>query len=188
MTRRLIQRGGVLAALLVVAAPVAAQQLQLPDLSRLSAGAVDVVDVSVDSALLGLAASFMGAGTDDAEIKSLLSSLKGIYVKSFTYGKDGAYDPSVLNGLRSQLSAGQWSRILTASSQAEGRDTGIYIWRNGGKPGGLAVVSAGPREVTVVNIVGMIDLEQLRSLQGKFGVPDLKMDGLSKGTTPKARP
>ena len=39
------------------------------------------------------------------------------------------------------------------------------------------MLSASPREVTLVNIVGTIDLEQLRSLQGKFGVPDLKMDG-----------
>lgn len=180
---------GMAALLAIGVAPGQAQQLQLPDLSRLSAGAIDTVDVSVDQALLGLAASFMSNGTDDKEFKSLMSSLKGIYVKSFTYGKDGAYDPAVLDGVRRQLSGGQWSRLLAAKSAAEGSDTAIYLWRNGDKPGGLAVLSASAREVTLINIVGTIDLEQLRSLQGKFGVPDLKMgDATAKAVAPKARP
>jgi hypothetical protein len=186
--RQSIVMCAMVAGMAVAVSPVCAQQLQLPDLARLSAGAVDVVDVSVDQALLGLAASFMSSGTDDKEIKSLISSLKGIYVKSFTYGKDGAYDPSVLDSVRRQLSGGQWSRLLAAKSAAEGSDTAIYLWRNGDKPGGLAVLSASAREVTLINIVGTIDLEQLRTLQGKFGVPDLKMgDVAAKATTSKSK-
>lgn len=180
---------GMVAALAFVADQAPAQQLQLPEMAQLSTGAIDVVDVSVDQALLGLAASFMSNGTDDKEVKSLIASLKGIYVKSFTYGKDGAYDPAVLDSVRRQLSGGQWSRLLAAKSSAEGSDTAIYLWRNGDKPGGLAVLSASPREVTLVNIIGTIDLEQLRSLQGKFGVPDLKMDGATpKAAAPKPKP
>jgi hypothetical protein len=179
----------MVAGLAIVAGPARGQQLQMPDLTRLSASAVDVVDVSVDQALLGLAASFMSNGTDDQEVKALMASLKGIYVKSFTYGKDGAYDPAVLDSVRRQLSGGQWSRLVAAKSAAEGTDVAVYLWRNGDKPGGLAVLSAGPREVTLVNIVGTIDLEQLRSLQGKFGVPDLKMDSASpKAPAPKPKP
>ena len=187
--RRSIVSCAVVASLAFASAPSRAQQLQMPDLSKLNVGAIDVVDVSVDQALLGLAAAFMSGATDDAEVKSLVSSLKGIYVKSFTYGKDGAYDPAVLEGVRRQLSGGQWSRLIASKSQAEGRDMAVYLWRNGDKPGGLAVLSVEPREVTVVNIVGTIDLEQLRGLQGKFGVPDLKMgEAGSKGSTPKAKP
>ncbi len=177
--------GAMLAAGVV---PARGQQLQLPDLSKLSVGATDVVDVSVDQALLGLASAFMSGDGDDKEVKSLISSLKGIYVKSFTYDKDGAYDAAVLEGVRRQLSGGQWSRLMAAKSAKEGTDTAVYLWRNGDKPGGLAVLSAGPREVTVVNIVGMIDLEQLRTLQGKFGVPELKVDETPKATTPKPKP
>lgn len=186
--RQSIVMCGMVAGLAVAVGPVTAQQLQLPDVTRLSVGAVDVVDVSVDQALLGLAASFMAGGSDDKEIKSLISSLKGIYVKSFTYGKDGAYDPAVLDSVRRQLSGGHWSRLLAAKSSADGSDTAIYLWRNGDKPGGLAVLSASAREVTLVNIVGTIDLEQLRTLQGKFGVPDLKMDGAAgKATAPRSK-
>ena len=172
-----------------VAGTAAAQQLQIPDLSRLNTGAIDVVDVTVDQALLGMAASFMGSGggPDEAQVKSLISSLKGIYVKSFTYDKDGAYDPTALDGVRKQLSTGQWQRIVAAKSQKDRSDVAVYLWRTGDKPGGLAVLSAGPREVTLVNIVGMIDLEQLRSLSGKFGVPDIDLGDAAK-PSPKPAP
>ena len=169
------------AAVTLAPSAVAAQQLQMPDLSRLNTGAIDVVDVTVDQALLGMAAAFMGGGdADEAKVKSLISSLKGIYVKSFTFGKDGAYDPALLDSVRRQLSGGQWARLVSARSAAEGSEVAVYLWRNGEKPGGLAVLSSGPREVTLVNIVGTIDLEQLRSLQGKFGVPELDLGNVAK--------
>ncbi len=42
----------------------------------------------------------------------------------------------------------------------------------GGKAQGLAVIASEPREFTIVNIVGNIDLEQLHDLEGNFGVPE----------------
>lgn len=177
--RRLVMTCVVLSGLLA-AGPARAQQLQLPDLSRLSASAIDVVDVSVDQSLLGMAAAFMGSGTDDAQVKSLISSLKGIYVKSFTFGKDGAYDAAMLEPVRRQLSTGQWTRLMAAKSSKDGSDMAVYLWRNGDRPGGLAVLNVEPREVTLINIVGAIDLAQLKALQGKFGVPELEL-GDTKG-------
>jgi len=41
---------------------------------------------------------------------------------------------------------------------------------------GLAVLSIEPREFTVVNIVGPIDLDKLSKLEGQFGVPDLGIE------------
>jgi hypothetical protein len=43
------------------------------------------------------------------------------------------------------------------------------------KIGGLVVLSAEPRELRVVNIVGPVDLEKLASLEGQFGIPDLNL-------------
>lgn len=158
-------------ALLAAASPVRAQQLQLPDLSRLSAQAADVVDLSVDQALLGLATGFLSSTAEDAEVKALIGGLKGIYVKSLQFDRDGAFDGRVLEDVRAQLNTGNWSRLVTARSSKDRSDVGVYLWRQNGKAGGLAVLTSGPRELTIVNIVGSIDLEQLRSLQGKFGVP-----------------
>lgn len=157
-------------ALIVAVLPAGAQQLQLPDLSKLTPLAADVVDLSVDQALLGLASGFL-SGEGDAEVKALIGGLKGIYVKSLQFDRDGAFDPAVLEQLRSQLNTGNWSRLVTARSAKDRSDVGVYLWRQNGKAGGLAVLTSGPRELTIVNIVGTIDLEQLSKLQGKFGVP-----------------
>jgi len=42
--------------------------------------------------------------------------------------------------------------------------------------GGLAVLSSEDRELTVVNIVGPVDLEKLAKLEGQFGVPELGIE------------
>lgn len=168
-----------LAALLCasLAASSQAQQLKLPDMSRLAADAKEVVDVSVDQALLGLAAGFLSGTGDDAAIKGLLNGLKGIYVKSFEFDRPNAYDPAALDDVRRQLSTGGWTRLVTTRSAKDNSDVGVYLFREGDKTGGLAVLVTSPRDLTVVNIVGSVDLEQLRQLQGKFGVPlDLGVD------------
>lgn len=47
----------------------------------------------------------------------------------------------------------------------------IYLRRNGDHTDGVAIIAAEPRELTIVNIVGSIDLSRLVQLQGQFGVP-----------------
>lgn len=152
--------------------PAGAQQLQLPDLSAITPLAADVVDVSVDQALLGLASGFLAGEGEDKEMRDLISGLQGIYVKSLQFDRDGVVDAALLDRVRTQLSTGRWSRLVTARSSRDSSDVGVYLWRDNGKAGGLAVLSSGPRELTIVNIVGDIDLEQLSRLQGKFGVPN----------------
>jgi len=47
----------------------------------------------------------------------------------------------------------------------------IYTDMRGEAIAGLVIISAEPRELTVVNIVGPIDLDRLADLEGKFGIP-----------------
>ena len=42
-----------------------------------------------------------------------------------------------------------------------------------GVSNGLAIIASGPRDFTIVNIVGSIDLAKLHHLEGKMGVPKL---------------
>ena len=43
--------------------------------------------------------------------------------------------------------------------------------QNGDQIGGMAVLATGSREMTVVNIIGPVDLDKLTKLEGSFGVP-----------------
>jgi hypothetical protein len=41
---------------------------------------------------------------------------------------------------------------------------------------GLAVLHSDEKELTVVNIVGPVDLDKLADLEGQFGVPELGIE------------
>jgi hypothetical protein len=45
---------------------------------------------------------------------------------------------------------------------------------------GMAIVASEPRQFTIVNIVGSIDLNKLHKLEGHFGVPNIDIDTPSK--------
>jgi hypothetical protein len=48
----------------------------------------------------------------------------------------------------------------------------VYLMADAaGNPLGLAVLVMEPKELTVVNIIGAIDLERLGAMEGKFGIP-----------------
>jgi hypothetical protein len=46
--------------------------------------------------------------------------------------------------------------------------------------GGLAVLHTDDKELTVVNIVGPVDLDKLAKLEGQLGVPDLGIESQKK--------
>ena len=61
----------------------------------------------------------------------------------------------------------------------------MFVLVDGDKAQGLAIIASEPREFTIVNIVGNIDLEQLHDLEGNFGVPKL---GIEAGKKPRHAP
>lgn len=65
-------------------------------------------------------------------------------------------------------------------------DVDIYIMVENNRAIGLALIASEPRQITIVNIVGAIDLDKLHKLEGQFGVPKLDVD-LPKATTPNPK-
>jgi biopolymer transport protein ExbD len=152
-------------------------KLQLDQLDPLANKASEAVDVRIDERLLQTTAKFFsGKDPDDADIREVLKGLKGIYVKSFSFEKDGEYSQAEVESVMSQLRVAGWSKIVGIVSKKAGENVAVYLNTAGDQINGLAVLSIDPREFTVVNIVGPIDLEKLSKLEGQFGVPDLGME------------
>ena len=145
-------------------------KLQIDHLSRLADKAREVVDVKVDESMLQQA-SAMGGKEPDARAKAALEGLKGVYVKSFDFKSPGAYSDADVEAIRVQLKAPGWSRIV--SIREEGELTEVYTWSDGKNPGGLAIIVAEREELTVVNLVGRINIAQLAALGGQLGIPRL---------------
>ncbi len=154
-------------AILLLPVPSFAQgaKLQLDRLNRLADKAKEVADVNLDEAMLRQAASMGGA--DAQGIQTMLQGLKGVYVKSFEFEGEGAYTDEDVDAIRAQLKAPGWGRIVSVREKNE--LTEIYTWSEGNTPGGLAIVAAEPRELTIVNLVGQINFSQLGGIQGVIG-------------------
>src|SRR5690349_4431257 len=156
-------------------------QLQIPEFAALADKASESVTVTLDSNLLGMAARFLSSeDPEQAKAKKLVSSLTGIYVRNYSFDSDYAYPKGDIEGVRRQLNAPGWSRIVGVVSKKESSNVEVFILVDGEKAQGLAIIASEPREFTIVNIVGNIDLEQLHDLEGNFGVPDLELDTSKK--------
>jgi uncharacterized protein DUF4252 len=154
----------LLALLALTPRDLAAQgpKLQLDHLNRLADAASETVDVTVDPATLQTAGFLSGHDVNDAKIKALIEGIKGIYIKSFEFTAAGAYSEQDIETVRKQLAAPGWSRMVSVREKDE--LTEIYFWREGGQNGGLAVLSAESKELTIVNIVGRVDLAALTAM------------------------
>jgi hypothetical protein len=152
-------------------------RLVLPDMRSLEAKATEVVSVTLDAPLLGLAASFLDdSKPEDAAAKQLVAGLKGVYVRSFKFDTDFAYPKADVEALRKQLLAPGWQPLVEVRSLKAQAHTDIYISMEGERANGLVIIASEPRELTIVNIVGSIDLQKLHRLEGRFGIPDLRLE------------
>ncbi len=147
-------------------------RLTLPDFDAMAARASDSVSIRLDAALLSLAARFLDGGDpQEAAVRDLVSEVKGIYVKSYTFDTDFAYPAGGLDAVRRQLSEPAWQRIVEVHSGKERSSVDIFICQFQSKTRGLAIIATEPRQFTIVNIVGAIDLDKLHKLEGRFGIP-----------------
>ncbi len=166
----------VAAVLASVALAAPSARLVLPDFDALAAKATESVNISLDPALLGLAAGFLDSSKpEDAATKELVAGLKGIYVRSYTFGEDFAYPSGQVDLVRKQLAAPGWQRLVEVNSTKDHTHVDIYVSVDHGAANGLAIIASEPREFTIVNIVGSIDLAKLHRLEGKFGIPKLDL-------------
>lgn len=151
-----------------------AQQIQF-NLDHLAPKASQTVDVSLGGATLQFAAKFLdGKDPEEAQVKKLLEGITGIYVKSFEFKTEGVWSAADLGGVRNQLRGPQWSRIVGVINKDEGENAEVFVRSANQKMTGLAIVVAQPKQLTVVNIVGSIDLNSLSELGGHFGIPKVE--------------
>lgn len=171
MRKRHITSMGLVLALAIPA--WAAGGIQFPmDLDNLAARATESVNVTLDASMLHLASDFWGNNDpDQAKVKHIVSKLKGVYVRSFEFDKPGQYSMSDVAKIRAQLKKPEWTPIV--SVQSKGEHTEIYIKKNGDQVGGLVVLDAEPKELTIVDIDGPIDPKELSELGGHMGIPKI---------------
>jgi hypothetical protein len=151
-------------------------RIQMAGLDHLATKASQTVDVNIDERLMRMAAKlFSDKDEDERQVKALIANLKGIYVKSFEFDTAGQYAATDVETIRTQLRGPGWTRLVNVTSKREGM-LEVYLLFNADKVGGLAVLHTDDKQLTVVNIVGPVDLDKLAKLEGQLGVPELGIE------------
>ncbi len=144
-------------------------KLQLDNLNKLGDKAARVTDVTLDGSLLNFAVGLIEKMDDEgdkdvAQLKSIVKGLKGIYIKSFEFDQNNQYTRADVEAVRSQLGA-QWTKVVQSIDKRSNEHDEIYLLKNGEQVGGVVILVAEPRELTVVNIVGNVPVEKIAALE-----------------------
>ena len=148
-------------------------ELKLPSFAHLQQQATEVVDVTIGSWPLAIAARLIrDDDPDSAQTKALLKGLKTVVVRSYQFDADFVYSKEDIDAVRSQLSGPGWTQLAQVRDRKENEDVDIYVALNHDNVTGLVVIASEPREFTILNVVGSVDLAQLATLQKKLDLPD----------------
>jgi hypothetical protein len=162
-------------ALAATTARAAAQErgrLRLDGLERLAAKATETVNIDVDGILIKWVSAILNdKDPDERTAKEIIAGLRGVYVRSYDFGKAGEYADSDIAPIREQLRPPAWTRVIDVKSRDEDDNAEVYVATEAGRVQGMTLLVAESKEVTVINIVGDIDLEKLKKLEGKLGIP-----------------
>lgn len=181
----------VAACSLVASAQAGGGRVQLESLDRLTSKAVETVNVQVDESLLQIGASLLKSeDPEEKDIKELVVGLRGVYVRVLEFKGEGEYTEGDIAPIREQLRSPGWTRIVGFQSRKDGLENAeVYLSRaQDGKVDGLVFLAVEPKEVVVVNLVGTVDLEKLRRLEGNFGIPKVKIKAGEKAPKSAAAP
>ena len=171
--------GLVLGALLMLAAmPALSAQtrtspLPLPPAveKELAARASNVTEVTLGKDMLGFAAKFMnGKDQDEATTRRLIENLDGIYVRSYEFDKEGQYSMDEIEKLRQYFETSEWTPIVRERERRTGETTDVLVKMVNGETHGMFILSAEPKELSIVLILGPVRMEDLGKLSGLGGL------------------
>ena len=151
--------------LMAAALPAMSQQsFDFKTLDKLASNAKESTNITLEGDALKLATGFLGQGAD------ALKGLTGVYVRSYEYEQPGQYKDEDLAPLRAYIKSLNWTKVVDLKEPKE--STEIYLHPlPDNKLGGLAIVSAEAKEITVVLISGVMNAADLGKLGGNLGIP-----------------
>lgn len=143
--------------------------LTLPSFSSLRRHATESVDLTLGPFPLHLVAWLMDDhDPESAEVRKTLQTVKLLQIRSFRFDSDIVYPQADIDALRSQLSQPGWTRLVQVRKRDSRENVDIYMALENQTIKGIVIIACEPRELTILNVVGSVDLEQVARLRRTF--------------------
>ena len=171
-------RNGIIAFVLgaiTMAVPMLAQETALPlpppVEKELAARASNVTEVTLGKNMLSFASKFMnGKNEDEAATRKLIEGLEGIYVREYEFDKEGQYSMAEIEQLRKYFETSEWSPIVRERERKNGSTTDVMVKLVNGETQGMFILEVEPKELTIVLILGHVNMDDLGKLKGIGGL------------------
>jgi hypothetical protein len=174
-------------AALALAPQVWSQELKLTVFDRLKDKASEVTNLNLPKSVIDFAGGILGGGEDGAKLKKLVDGLQGILVRSLEFDKEGAYTKADVQSLISEMGGPGWNLIISADENHGQEISRIWIRTGGnGELGGMRILSAESKELSVIEINGKIRVEDLKQLEG-LGIPNINLGSEHTGNSTKKK-
>ena len=177
MRYRVIQVLAILAVSVPLwAAPPQGARINIAEVDHLEEKADEVVSVNLDGESLALGRKFLAVSEGVAmPAKELAKGLKGIYLRTFRFGRKQAYSKEDTDGIRRQVQGPGWVPMIDVKDRKKAENVSVYSFVENEEVTGVTVISEEANEYTVVNIVGPVDLSTLSELGKEMGLPAMKI-------------
>jgi hypothetical protein len=153
-------------------APAASPLLLPPQVEKdLAAKATNATEVTLNKDMLGFASKFMdGKDKDQAAVSQLIQGLQGIYVRDYEFDKEGEYSMDDIQKLRQSIETPEWTPMVRDIERKGAEINDVMVKMVNGETRGMFILSAEPKEISIVLILGNIRMDQLGMLKGLGGL------------------
>jgi len=141
---------------------------------ELAARASNVTEVTLNKNMLGFAAKVMNdKNKNDEAARKLIEGLDGIYVREYEFDKEGEYAMVDIDKLRQAFETPEWTPLVRERDRKSGETTDVLVKQVNGETRGMFILTAEPKELTIVLILGPVRMDQLGMLGGLGGLGSL---------------
>jgi hypothetical protein len=147
-------------------------EVLLPAFPQTQQHATQAVDLTIGSLALSLTSAFIDDSNEQgAALKKTVQGLKFVRVRSYEFGSDFVYPQAEIDEVRRQLSQPGWTPVVQVHDRNKNENVDIYLAHDEHAARGVAIIATNPRELTIVNIVGAVQLNQVGALRKMFSPP-----------------
>ena len=107
-------------------------------------------------------------------VRGFMGGLTAVYRRTYRFrGKDASKDD--VEPVHRQLAEEGWVPLIETEDRQKPESLSVYSYSRDDQVAGMTVVSRGPDEITVLKIMGPMDLEALSAIGSGLGMPVMNL-------------